>query len=100
MTDQPFIPLKALTGDTHQSVTLGATALTLSVPLQARGILMQATAQNIRYTLDGTTPTASTGFQMIASDPPLFVELTQNNNLVLKFIRETSGAVLEYEYSE
>jgi len=98
MTDQPFIPLKVLTGDSHHSQTLGTSALTLSVPLAARGILMQALSQNIRYTLDGTTPTAAIGFQLKAGDPPIFVELS--HKIVMKFFRETSGAVLEYEYSE
>lgn len=97
MSDQPFIPLN---GETHHSTILGAVALTLSLPLHARGILIQAVSQNIRFTMDGTTPTASTGFQIVAGDPPVFIELTQNNRLVLKFIREASGAVLEYEYSE
>lgn len=94
MSDQ-IIPLN---GYTHQSYILGAGAVTLSVPLHAQSILMQALTQNIRYTLDGTTPTASTGFQLKAGDPPRLVVLS--NRITLKFIRETSGAILEYEYGE
>ncbi|RPJ19473.1 MAG: hypothetical protein EHM33_30215 [Chloroflexi bacterium] len=92
-----FVPL---TGETHHSVALGAGALTLSLPLHAQKIMIQALAQNIRYTLEGTAPAAASGFQLKAGDPPRVIELTGNNRLVLKVIRETSGAILEYEYGE
>lgn len=98
MTDQPFIPLKVLTGHQHQSASLGTGAMTLSVPLSAGKIMFQALAQNIRYTLDGTNPTASSGFQLKAGDPPRVLDLS--DKITLKFFRETSGAMLEYEWGE
>ena len=51
-----------LSGETHHTYSMGAAALTLSLPLHAGRIMMQALTQNIRYTLDGTTPNATTGF--------------------------------------
>ena len=95
---EDFTPLKVLTGDTHISHSLGATALTLSIPLHAGSVMMQALTQNIRYTLDGTTPTASLGFQLKAGDAPILFKLT--SKMTLKFFREVSGAVLEYGYGE
>lgn len=89
-----FFPLS---GQTHQTYIMGAVALTLSLPLHAEGILIQALTQNIRFTLEGTTPTASVGFQLKAGDPPLFIEI--ESGVILKFFREASGAILEYEYS-
>ena len=93
-----FTPLKnEVAAESHHSSTLGTGALTLSLPLSASGILMQALAQNIRYTLDGTTPAAASGFQLKAGDPPIYIQFTKG--MVLTFFRETSGAILEYEYS-
>ena len=85
-----------LSGETHHTYSMGAAALTLSLPLHAGRIMMQALTQNIRYTLDGTTPNATTGFQLKAGDPPREIEIT--SGMTLKFFREAAGAVLEYEY--
>jgi hypothetical protein len=87
-----------LSGETHNSTPLGTASLTLSLPLHAGRIIIQALTQNIRYTLDGTTPTAAIGFQLKAADPPREIEIT--SGMVMKFFREASGAVLEYEYGE
>lgn len=91
-----FVPLNSADGGGHQSYPVGAVAVTVHIPLHARGILMQALTQNIRYTLDGTAPTASTGFQLKASDPPRYMEL--DHRISLKVIREAAGAMLEYEF--
>lgn len=88
-----FVPLAE---STHNTYIMGASVLTPSIPLHANGILVQALTQNIRFTLTGTNPSASTGFQLKAGDPPLFIGL--DRNITLKFFREASGAVLEYEY--
>ena len=92
-----FVPLVVEDAtQTHQSLIVGASAITLSLPLNAAGILLQAVTQNIRFTLDGTVPTATRGFQLKAGDPPLYIGL--DTGITLKFIREAAGAVLEYEY--
>lgn len=90
-----FIPLQE--GYTHQTYALATTSTTLSVPMNANGILIQALTQNVRFTLDGTTPTASKGFQLKAGDAPLMIILQRQ--MTLKFVAETAGAILEYEYS-
>ncbi len=95
MNKDAFIPLS---GSAHNSYIMGATVLTLSVPLNANGIMVQALTQNIRYTLTGTDPSISRGFQLKAGDPPRFLGICKG--VTLKFFREASGAVLEYEYQE
>lgn len=97
-TYEKFVPLSSADGGGHKTYTPGASAATVYIPLQARGILMQALTQNIRFTLDGTNPTASSGFQLKAGDPPLYIEL--GDRISLKVVRETAGAVLEYEFCD
>lgn len=91
------IKITPLSGETHQAYTMGAGVLTLSLPLHAEFLLMQAITQNVRYTLDGTAPTAGgLGFQLKAGDPPVMVHLKAG--VVMKFLREASGAILQYQY--
>lgn len=62
----------------------------------ASGLLVQALTQNIRYTLSNTTPTASVGFQLKAGDPPVRIDLEEG--MSIRFIEETSGAVLQRQW--
>lgn len=82
----------------HQSVTLGASVYSPVVPSGGvRGILIQALAQNIRLTLSsGQPPTTTTGFQLLAGDPPSLIPMGTGSTP--QFIRETSGAILEYQW--
>jgi hypothetical protein len=93
----PFTPITTeYAAEAHHSYALPGTVVTLSLPKTASGILMQALTQNARYTLDGSDPTASKGFQLKAGDAPLYVQFTKG--MALKFIAETAGSILEYEY--
>ena len=59
----------------------------------ATAILMQAETQNIRYTMDGQTPTSSLGLILIVgNDPVRFSGKLQN----LKFLEVTASAKLNY----
>lgn len=83
----------------HHSGVVGAAAQTLNVPNQgARYVLIQALTQNVRITVDGTTPTASLGFQLVASDPPLLIPLSEHT--IIKVFREAAGATLEWLFGE
>lgn len=62
----------------------------------ANKILIQALTQNVRYTLDGTTPTASLGFQLKAGDPPTLMYI--GVGITLTVIEEASGADLQYQW--
>ena len=83
----------------HVSITLSGTVY--SPPLPAGGanfILVQALAQNIRYTLNGLTPTAAIGFRLTSGNDPILIEMF--GDVTPQFFRETSGAILEYEWYE
>lgn len=98
MNAYDFTPLKGIdvAGLTaHSSVTLpNGSVWNLAYPAGAGWIMMQALTQNVRWTLTGTDPNATRGFQLKAGDPPVLVKL---NGAVLKFFAETNGAVLQYE---
>lgn len=80
----------------HTNHTLGTGVLNLNIHKNAEYIMMQALAQNIRYTLNGTNPSAASGFQLKAGDPPRVHRIGAQT--VLKFFREAAGAILEIEY--
>lgn len=65
-----------------------------TTPADATKVLVQAITQNVRFTMDGTTPTASTGFRITAGDPPMVVPVSGS----LKFIEEVAGAVLQIQW--
>ena len=91
-------PFKPLEGQAHQSATLAATVLTLNTPTAAQEIVVQAVTENIRFTMDGTAPSATFGFQLVAGNVPVQITITQFTTL--RFFREAAGAILEYQYGD
>ena len=73
-----------------------ATDLMANAPADARSVLMQALAQNVRYTLDGTNPTATRGFQLRAGDPAIIIPICPQTQL--KVIEELAGSSLQYQW--
>lgn len=80
----------------HSSGATISSATTLTPPAGATAILIQVLTQNIRYTLDGTTPTASVGFQLKAGEPATIIPW--NDNMTLQVIQETATASLQYQW--
>ena len=80
----------------HVDGTVITSAVTLTPPTGATKILIQAVGQNIRITLDGTVPAATTGFVLVANDPPLLIPL--GNDTVLKVIEESATADIQYQW--
>lgn len=80
----------------HSSDLAIATAQTLTKPTGATKLMIQALSQNVRYTLDGTAPTASSGFQLRAGDPPVIIPI--GSNTVIKVIQEATTASLQYQW--
>lgn len=70
-------------------------ATTLTKPAGASKIIMQALTQNVRFTLDGTTPTAAIGFQLLAGGAPFIIEVPGAS---LKVIQEAATASLQYQW--
>ena len=91
-TDLPFTPIGAHTSQNNLS-----TARTLTPPNpSATKLLVQCITQNVRYTLDGTTPTATLGFRLVAGDSPYIIPVAVGNTV--KFIEETATAVLQSQF--
>lgn len=88
-----FNPLGA-----HNDGATISSATTLTPPSGATKLLIQAMSQNVRFTLDGTTPEAAKGFQLKAGDPPLLIPL--GNSTTVKVIQEAATADLQYQFGE
>lgn len=71
-------------------------ATTLTPPATAHALLIQALDENVRYTLDGTTPTASVGFQLKADGEPLLIDI--GIGMTVKVIQETATATIQYQW--
>lgn len=89
----PFTPISA-----HSDGAVITSATTLTPPAGARKLLIQALGQNVRFTLDGTAPTASRGFQLKAGDLPLLIGVGAGTTL--KVIEETATADLQYQWGQ
>lgn len=77
----------------------GATISSATVLTRAAGstkLLIQALTQNVRFTLDGTTPTASVGFQLLAGAAPIVVPIDAATTVTV--IQETATASLQYQF--
>lgn len=82
----------------HVDGTDISSAVALSPASGAIKVLIQALTQNVRYTLDGTTPTASKGFQLKAGDPPVVIMLEDGTTITL--IEETATADIQYQWGQ
>lgn len=91
MTPRAFTPV----GD-HTSNGSISSATALTPPATANALLIQATGQNVRYTLDGTTPTASTGFVLRSDDQPLIIDV--GVGMEIKVIQESATATVQYQW--
>ena len=73
-----------------------AAVVELAAPDGANKIMFQALDQNVRFTLDGTDPTAALGFQFNAGDPPVIMVI--ESRATIKFIEEAATADLQYQW--
>src|SRR5262245_23468178 len=82
----------------HTTNSSLSSAVTLTVPMGAAQILvMQAFGQAIRYTLDGTVPTASTGFRLAAGESDV---IPVSADTTIKVIEETASASVQYQWAD
>jgi hypothetical protein len=83
------------TTESHKSINIGAAAYDAYIPPGAECVLIQAAVKDIRYTLDGTAPSATVGFVLAASgSSPTFIELTEK--IRLRFYGTDATSVLQY----
>ena len=82
-----------IVGSHTQNGTISA-ATVLSVPATANGLLVQCTTKNIRYTLDGTTPTASIGFLLTADTDPVLIMVHSDDTVITVIEVAATGTVI------
>lgn len=97
-TDNMWYPIPFSPLGPHRTETVGGSAFSPVTPAGAKCLLIQALAQNVRFTLDGTTPSATVGFQLKSTDEPILIVLTEG--VYPQFFRETNGAILQYCYGK
>lgn len=73
-----------------------SSAVSLAVPATANVLQIQAETQNVRYTLDGTTPTSTVGFLLYAGMEQYMIAVPVNGTV--KIIEVTSGGVVNYQF--
>lgn len=87
--------MKFVAQGAHGVDTTISTATTLTPPSGADALLLQAFTQAVRWTVDGTTPTASTGFQLPAGSSVL---IEVGDGQTVKVIEETATASIQYQW--
>ncbi len=89
----PWVPTTAATADNVYSQTVSSSVVTLTTPTGSTHVLVTVENDAVRYTEDGSTPTATDGLLL----PDGFIgELPCPNDL--KFIRVTTDAVINASF--
>ena len=83
-------------GSHTQNGTLSS-AVTLTPPSGADILQIQPLTQNVRIVFDGSTPDATTGFQLTAGTI-YFIDVGQDYSI--KLIEETASASVEYQWGQ
>lgn len=84
------------TAGAHGQDTSIGSATPIAVPDGATHVLISATTQAIRLTLDGTTPTGSKGIHIAAADPPVLLPVPTGGTL--NIIEEAASAVADWQF--
>ncbi|HSG63296.1 MAG TPA: hypothetical protein VLA24_17865 [Pseudomonadales bacterium] len=79
----------------HTTDATISTATVLTTPAGMNTLMIQPFTNNIRYTLDGTTPTASLGFQLAAG---VILTLDVSADMVITVIEEAASASIQYQW--
>lgn len=70
------------------------TAQAISVPKPANGLIIQAEVGTIRYTIDGSTATATNGFRLTPTDGERRLDLY--SGIIVSVIGEAAGSFVDY----
>lgn len=83
---------------THTTNSSLAAAVTLTPPSDIiNAILIQTNTQPVRYTIDGTTPTATTGFLMAVGALPQLIIISEDTQF-LRVIETVASASIQYQW--
>jgi hypothetical protein len=86
-----FNPVGAHTTNTSLSAHVH-----LTPPTGANKLLIQALTKDVRYTLDGTTPTSSVGFYLKAGEPPTLIDIGEDTDIAI--IENEASASVNYQW--
>lgn len=81
---------------THTANASLGSAVTLTRPEGANAIIVTASGQNVRYTVDGTTPTATTGLLILTTVTPQIIPVA--DGVTIKVIESAASATLNYQW--
>jgi hypothetical protein len=87
----PFNPV----GAHHDGLDVSS-AEVLTPPVAASKIMLQTITKNIRFTLDGSVPTSSLGFQLATGQLPVIIPIGPDT--VFTVIQEAATADLQYQW--
>src|SRR6185369_4643428 len=90
---QPQYSMELVGSHTQNTTLSSAQSVTVTAP--ANAILLSAQAQDICYTLDGTTPTATKGLILKAGAGAVLIPVKEGQ--VLKFFEFAASAKLDYQ---
>ncbi len=83
----------------HATDALLSSAKPLVPEPHATKVMLQALAQNIRYTLEGSTPLVGTvGFLLLTGDAPIIIEIERSTTITV--IEETATAILQFQWGK
>ena len=96
--DGGFEPVGAHTQNATISAatTIDPSGLADSIESVVNAIVLQANGRDIRYTLDGTTPTATVGFLLPAGGSPVLLHWA--NGVNIRVIETAATATLVYQW--
>lgn len=75
-----------------------SSAVSISVPVGANVLWIAAETQNVRLTLDGTTPTSTIGMPLYAGQAGERVPVAYG--MTVKIIEAASGGVVNYQFQK
>jgi len=83
----------------HKGVALGAGVFSpQDRPTGSERLMVQTHTQNVYYTLDGSTPSATNGFVLLTTQNPIIILV--GHGVVPNFLRAAGGAILQYQWIE
>jgi hypothetical protein len=90
---QNFRPIGA-----HTKNAALSSVVTLTKKSNATKLLIQALSKNVSFTLDGSTPDATTGFQLVAGAAPTLIDVS--GVAVVKVIEIAASATIQYQWGK
>jgi hypothetical protein len=80
----------------YDATISAATVLSRPAGFSPDGVLLQAIDQDVSFTIDGTTPTASIGFVIKAGADPVLIDMSGGQTLTV--IEVTATATVQYQW--